>query len=165
MNNQKCLLIGVYNPHRLNNLDSFFEQLKSLSLLHENIIMCEDFNINLPRNDLVSQRFCDNITACVIYIVNRYVIRFAPNCNSALLNIMACSDKSLSILFDQLSLDGLSGHDLLFFVYDLNLSNIFTDLLCILLVQTPIGIDCADVNNKLELFTEKVTEIFNAQCH
>ena len=178
MNHHRCLLIGVYNPHRLNNLESFFEQLKSASILHENIIMCGDFNINLLRNDPLSQRFCDNISACGLFIVNRYPTRFAPNCNSALLDIMACSDKSLSIHFDQLSLDGLSDHDLLFFVYDLNLSSAFTDCVTYrdfnVIDTTALHSLCsntnwnrswfyADVNNKLELLTQNVAEIFNAQ--
>ena len=116
--------------------------------LNENIIMCGDFNINLLRNDPLSQRFCDNISS--FFIVNRYPTRFAPNCNPALLDIMACSNKSLSIHFEQLSLDGLSDHDLLFFVYDLNLSSAFTDCVTYrdfnaidktLFVQTPIGIN------------------------
>ena len=83
--------------------------------------MCGDFTVKLLRYDLQLQRFCG------LYNVNRFPTQFAPNCNPALLDIMACLDKSLYIHFDQLSLDGLSEHDLLFFVYDFNVSCAATD--------------------------------------
>ena len=60
----------------------------------------------------MAKRFCANIRACGVHIVNQDPTRFAPNCNPALLDIMTCSNKSLSI--HQLSLDGISDHDLLF---------------------------------------------------
>ena len=111
LNHQKRMII--YNPHRLNNLATFFDQLKSISLIYENVIICADFNIKLLWSDLLSQRCFDNITTCGLYIVKRYPTRFAPNCNPALPDIMACSDKSLSIHFVQLSLVECFDHDVL----------------------------------------------------
>ena len=85
----KCLLIGVYNPVRTNNFDSFFNQLKDISLAYENIIICGGFNINLLRNDILAERFCDNVTVCNLYtIVNLCPTRFAPHCNPSLLDLM-----------------------------------------------------------------------------
>ena len=72
LNHQKCMFIGVYNLHRLISLESFCDQLKSISLIYENVIMCGDFNIKLLWSDLLSQRCFDNITTCGLYIVNRY---------------------------------------------------------------------------------------------
>ena len=81
--------------------------------------MCDDFNINPLHKDIWAERFCDNVTACGLYIVNQCPTRFAPHCKHALI----FSNKSFSIHLDQLTLAGISDHDLLFYVCDLDLNS------------------------------------------
>ena len=91
---------------------------------------------------------------------------------------MASFDKSLSIHFDQLSLGGLSDHDLLFIVYDLYISSnstecityrnfnaIDTDALQLDYLSTDWNRlwYCANVDNKLELLRQNIIEVFNAR--
>ena len=176
-NHRKCLIIAVYNPSRTNNLDTFFGQLKTISPAYEDIVICADFNINLLRNDLLAERFCDDVTACGLYIVNKYPTRFAPNCNPALLDIMMCSNKSQVIHIDQLSIGGVSDHELLFYVHDMDLhcesygSFSYHDFNAIDIVA--LFTDCStvnwntswyygNVNCKIEVLTLQILKVFNA---
>ena len=94
--------------------------MKTISPAFEDIIICGDFNINLLRNDLLAEQFCDDVTACGLYIVNKYPTQFSPNCNPALLDIMVCSNKSQVIHIEQLAIGGISDHELLFYVHDMD---------------------------------------------
>ena len=40
VNNDKLLIICVYNPHKTNGLNPFFEQLRMKVLKYENINVC-----------------------------------------------------------------------------------------------------------------------------
>ena len=119
---KKCLIIAVYNPSRYNNLEIFFEQLRNICLVYENIVVCVDFNIDILRNDLKAQQFTDNANACGLNIINQWPTRFALNASPALLDVMMCSNLSRTVHYDQLSLAGISDHDMLLYVFGIDLN-------------------------------------------
>ena len=146
--------------------------MKAISVAYENSSLCDDFNINPLHKDIWAERFCDNVTACGLYIVNQCPTRFAPHCKHALI----FSNKSFSIHLDQLTLAGISDHDLLFYVYLNSESNhcfcYYDDWRCgvrgralasqsilTLFLLTVWNCFWYFVNNKLELFTQ-VLQIF-----
>ena len=61
-----------------------------------------------------------SVTCCRLYVVNNIATRFATNCNPALLDLIMCSNDSMSIHFDQLVQSRFTDHDVLFYVYDFN---------------------------------------------
>ena len=175
--NSKCLIVCVYNPTATNNLENFFEDLLSFSLKYENLIVCGDFNINLLRGDLRALRFVETISSYGFNVVNQlWPTRFAPNCNPSLLDLVICSKKSHSLHFDQLSLAGISDHDLLFYVFDFNSicdtaqHILFRDFKKINLTglisecQTINWRECwfyPDVNAKVEYFNNAILYLYN----
>ena len=117
---QKCLLVCVYNPHKTNNIQPFFEKLSDIVIKYDKIVVCGDFNINLLYNGPSIKAFKNNIVSCGLHVINQNPTRFAPNSTPALLDIIMCSNPSLTLHFDQLCLGGISDHDLLFYVLDFN---------------------------------------------
>ena len=85
-------------------------------------MLCGDFNIDILRKDLKAQHFIDNANACGLNIINQWPTRFAPNASPALLDVMMCSNMSLTVHYDELSLAGISDHDMLFCVFDIDLN-------------------------------------------
>ena len=174
--NTKCVLICVYNPSRLNDLSCLFAKLAQISLQYEKIIVCGDFNINLLNNDPKARLFIDNIASCGLLVVNNLPTRYGINCSPALLDLVLCSNTSLSIHFDQISLGGISDHDMLVYVCDFNLhevlqkETVFYDFKsiniemlyyeCSLIDWNSIWL-LPDVNSKLELFNEIITHLFD----
>ena len=92
----KCLLICVYNPNRSNDLSSFFSKLAQISLQYEKTIVCGDFNINLLNVDSKAKMFLDSIASCGLLAVNHLPTRYGLNCTPALLDLVLCSNNSLS---------------------------------------------------------------------
>ena len=83
--------------------------------------MCGDFNIDILREDLKAQQFIDNANVFILNIINQWPTRFAHNASPALLDVMMCSNMSLTVHYDQLSLADISDHDMLFCVFDIDL--------------------------------------------
>ena len=172
----KCLCICVYNPSRTNNLCSLFEKLVEIFLHYEKIIVCGDFNINILSDDMKSTAFKDSVASCGLNIINTLPTRYGPNCSPALLDLVLCSNKSLTIHFDQLSLGGLSDHDMLFYVCDFNLETKLDDEIiyhdfnainmehlyndCLLIEWNQIWW-VPDVNAKIEHFNNVILHLFH----
>lgn len=175
-NNNKCLIIAVYNPSRNNNLEIFFEQLRNICLVYENIVVCGDFNIDILRNDLKAQQFTDNANACGLNIINQWPTRFAPNASPALLDVTMCSNLSRTVHYDQLSLAGISDHDMLFYVFGIDLNcksnekisyRDFKGIDNVSLFNECLNINwnCSwfstSVDSKLELLTQNIQNLFD----
>ena len=173
--NSKCMLICVYNPSRSNNLENLFAKLADIALQYEKIVVCGDFNINLLNDDHKARMFLNSITSCGLLVVNNLPTRYGQNCTPALLDLVLCSSSSLSIHFDQLTLGGLSDHDMLIYVCDfnfqhdsqnekivhdfksINMDMLFTE--CLQIDFTMIW-RLSDVNEKLDLFNNIVVYLY-----
>ena len=170
-NSNKCLILCVYNPHKTNNLQPFFNKIHDVAIRYDKIIVCGDFNVNLLLNGPAVQSFKNNAISCGLHIINHIPTRFAPNSTAALLDVMMCSSPLLTIHSDQLCLGGVSDHDLLFYVLDfdtncqssekityrdfksINMEALFYE--CSIFPWS----ECfylADVNNKLKFITNAV---------
>ena len=106
----------------------------------------------------------------------RWLTRYGVNSTPALLDVMMCSKRSHLIYFNQLCLGGITDHDLLLYVYKLNLKIVpmgpvyFRDFIYINMNARHIECNVvnwtrcclfADVNNKLEYLIKNVLYLFN----
>lgn len=109
----KCIVSCVYNPKRSYPPDTFFSSLSEFSAIYEHIIICGDFNVDLLRTDSRAFQVKDCVSSLGLKIVNHYPTRFCTNSAPSLLDLIIVSDPSSVLLFDQLSLEYISGHVLL----------------------------------------------------
>lgn len=117
------------------------------------------------------------VSSLGLQIINRYPTRFAKGSNPSLLDLAVVSDPSSVLVFDQLSLDYISDHDLLFCTYDINFSHsaipmsftfkdfcsIDHDALQLATVSAPWDL-CRrgiDANQKLDHFQGLVSHLYN----
>lgn len=120
----KCIVACAYNPNRNCSPQTFFSVLSEFAVLYEHIIVCGDFNADLFKNDSHAFQIKDLASALGLEIVNtNYPTRYAKNCTPSLLDLAIVSDISSVLIFDQLSLDCISDHDLLFCTYDINFTH------------------------------------------
>lgn len=112
--NIKSVLVScVYNPYKQFSLEPYFSELSRYAIAYDCYIACGDFNVNLLNEDRHSNELRDHVSALGFTIINNDVpTRFSPNCNPSLLDLFLLSDRSLLLLFDQISF--ISDHDLLF---------------------------------------------------
>lgn len=176
-NNTKCLVSCVYNPDRSSSPVPFFSILSDFSPLFEHILISGDFNADLFKNDSRGNQILDNCSSLGLSIVNSHPTRFSPVSVPSLLDLFIVADASSVLLFDQLSLDGISDHDLLYITYDIRFSHIssplqfsFSDFSSIdlSLLQTAAGLvpwdHClvpADPNDKIKIFQSFVCNLFH----
>ena len=64
---------------------------------------------------------CRNLIGLGLCVVNEFPTRFCHNSRPSLLDVTCVVDKANVVYFDQLSLPGVSDHDMLFLAYNINL--------------------------------------------
>ena len=131
--------------------------------------MCADFNIDILRKDLKAQHFIDNANACGLNIINQWPTRFAPNASPALLDVMMCSNMSLTVLL-------LVYQIMLFCVFDIDLNYKSNEKITSrdfnALDNVSLFNECSSINwnsswfytsvdSKLELLTHNVLKVFD----
>lgn len=120
---QKCLISCCYIPDRRFSPEPFFSALSEFSPVYDNIIVCGDFNANLLKRDSRAHQMKDFVSSCGLTILNDSVPTcFRPNAPPSLLDFIIVSDPSSVLVYDQLSLEGISEHDLLFCTYNISFS-------------------------------------------
>lgn len=119
----KCCLGCVYNPSRNFSPTPFFTALSEFLPHYEHIFICGDFNTNLLTPNSCLSQLLDAISASGLTVMNRYPTRYAPNDPPSLLDLLVVSNPSNVLLMDQLSLEGLSDHDLLYCTYNIDFSH------------------------------------------
>ncbi|XP_037929884.1 uncharacterized protein LOC119664481, partial [Teleopsis dalmanni] len=114
----KKILVGcVYNSHKRFSCDPFFDSLQPIALNFDFLAVLGDFNNDLLSNCGNVSRLNDLIAMSGLNIVNRTIpTRYANNVKPSLLDIIAVSDISKLLLFEQISF--VSDHDLLFITLD-----------------------------------------------
>ena len=118
--NTKVFLSCVYNPQRSRSLSPFLESVSNCAIDYDHYIVCGDINLNLLLKDNLANDFVHNINELGLNLANITVpTRFAHNVNPSLLDIIAVSDVSIILLYEQLSF--ISDHDLLFCSLDIKL--------------------------------------------
>lgn len=120
----KCIVSCVYNPSRNFPPDPFFSEVAYFTQLYEHFIVCGDFNTDLGRRDTLSHKLIDLVLSNGLVVRNSFPTRFAPHSNPSLLDLLIVSDASNVLLFDQIALEGISDHDLLFCSYNIDFSHI-----------------------------------------
>lgn len=173
----KCIVSCVYNPSRNFSPDPFFSVVANFAQLYEHFIICGDFNTDLGRHDILSHKLIDLVLSNGLVVKNSYPTRYAPNSNPSLLDLLIVSDASNVLLFDQLALEGISDHDLLFCSYNIDFSHVpfphsytYRDFKSID-VHSLHREACAipwehcmyleNANNKLNFFQSQIEDLFN----
>lgn len=174
---QKCLVVCVYNPSKLYDLSNFFHILMQFSSQYEHIIFCGDLNIDLLENDNRSKDLMDKLTSVGICKLNNFPTRYSVASKPSLLDILGVADDINVNHFEQLSLPGLSDHDMFFIAYNIDLNQIKADSYVTYrdfkrvdveaLVNEASSLcwhDCwflADINQKVQHFTNLVDYLYN----
>lgn len=118
----KCLVSCTYNPNRSCSPEPFFTALSEYSVSYDHVIICGDFNADLLKSDLRAFQIYDLASSLGLQIVNiSNSTRF--NSTPSVLDLIVVSNPLSVLLFDQLSLDYISDHDLVFCTYDVNFSH------------------------------------------
>ena len=118
----KVLVSCVYNPHRNNSLNDFFNEFVPFVTEYEHIVLCGDFNVNVLNIDNVSSDFLNSVALTGLSIVNSVApTRFGKNSPPSLLDMFLVSNKSIVNHFDQISF--ISDHDLIFSSFDIQLTH------------------------------------------
>lgn len=176
-NRQRCLVACVYNPSRSFDLINFFQTLQEYCSQYENIILCGDLNIDLLENERKSMELTDNLASVGLFVVNKYATRFGPNSKPSLLDVTCVVDMKNVNHFEQLSLPGVSDHDMLFLSYNIEFNatktesfTTFRDFKRVDFVQltTEAALlpwhDCfaiTDINDKLQHFTMLINYLYD----
>jgi len=177
---QKCLIVCVYNPHKSFDLSNFFVKLSEYCVQFKHIILCGDLNIDLSEYDSYSKNLNDKFVSVGLSKINHMPTRFSPNSKPSLLDVLCVADLEYLVHFEQLSLHGISDHDMLFMVYniDYNRSNNettvrfrdFKNIDCESLLAEAASLpwnDCwffSDVDSKVEHFTNLVNYLLINMC-
>lgn len=120
----KCLVSCTYNPNRSCSPEPFFTALSEYSVSYDHVIICGDFNADLLKSDLRAFQIYDLASSLGLQIVNSSnPTCFSINSTPSLLDLIIVSNPLSVLLFDQLSLDYISDHDLVFCTYDVNFSH------------------------------------------
>lgn len=119
MNYVDKLLVGcVYRPNRNIPLEALILNIQDVTLPYKDIIIAGDFNSNL----IVDNTLREYMLAIDLHPTNNTIpTHYTPTLNS-LLDIFFVNHKSRVLLYDQLSASMFSKHDLIFMIYDVNLS-------------------------------------------
>ena len=110
------VLIG--NVYRNNNTVDFFpliNEIKSISIKYEKIIISGDFNNNILKENI----FKNEMISIGLHLVNSTQPTHFTKTNSTLLDLFFIDDIRNAILYDQLSCPNFSKHDLIFLTYDI----------------------------------------------
>lgn len=114
---EKKFLIGVvYNSKSTNDLSSLFSSLSYLSSEYSDVIVFGDFNRNLL-NGGVKLSFINEISGSNIFIVPSDMPTHYSSTSSSLLDFFLTSNLSRVKFMQQISLPGVSDHDLIYMVY------------------------------------------------
>lgn len=175
----KALIICIYNPPGKCCLTNTFVKVNEYSSQYEHILLCGDLNADLLSPDAYTLTLLNNLSSSALSLINpiNQPTRFAANCAPSLLDLMCASDVSNVIHFEQLSLSGISDHDMLCITYNLQFSKTipetyfqYRDFKRInfgALYDECCSIpwnECwylSDVNLKLEFFNTTVSYLFN----
>ncbi|XP_058974110.1 uncharacterized protein LOC131800622 [Musca domestica] len=116
--NQKCLVGCVYRPNKQSNVTELISELQNISMSYEDVIICGDFNSNI----LVEKSLTDEFEALDLYPINSTCPTHYHSTSSSLIDIIFLNQLSKLLLYDQLSAPMFSKHDLLYMIYDVNVS-------------------------------------------
>ena len=107
----------MYNPNKCNDLNTFFGQLRTISPALEDIIVCGDFNIKL-----FAMIFWRNGFVIMLRLV-AYILLMSIHHDMPWTAIQHCLTQWCARINHKLSISigGISDHELLFYVHDLDL--------------------------------------------
>jgi len=159
------------------DLSGFFEKLSEYCMQYKHIILCGDLNIDLSEYDSHSRHLTDRFVSVGLRRVNCMPTRFSPNSRPSLLDVHCVADLDYLVHFEQLSLHGISDHDMLFMVYDIDFNrssnnnlvtfrdfkNTDSESLLAEAATLPWN-DCwffSDVDSKVEHFTNLINYLFD----
>ena len=109
------LLVGcIYRPRSNIDLTFFFDRMERLLCSYDEIIISGDFNCNL----LCDKSLMDNMGSIGLFPINTTTPTHFSISNSTLLDLFFVSDKSKTLLYDQVAVPQFSKHDLIFMCYD-----------------------------------------------
>lgn len=113
----ETILLGVcYNPPKTDFI-SHLEFVLDYSVSYKHFILCGDFNYHIETNCRQSKLFKDVLSNFSINILNSEPTCFFQDSRS-LIDLMLCNNDSMLFL-NQISIPGISDHDLLFCSYDI----------------------------------------------
>lgn len=118
-NFQRCLVICIYNPNKSYDLSNLFLNIYKYSAIYEHILLCGDLNIDLLVENDRTKNLLDNMSSAGLNVINKLPTRFGPHSKPGLLDLFCVSDVNNVLHFEQLSLSGVSDHDLIFLSYNL----------------------------------------------
>lgn len=120
----KCIISCVYNPNKIFSPVPFFDAFAQFAPVYEHIIVCGDFNANLLKADSISCQLLNAVSATGLAVMNStYPTRYSPNDTPSLLDLLIVANPPKVLLLDQLPLDGISDHDLIFATYDIDFTH------------------------------------------
>jgi hypothetical protein len=120
INNTKCLLSVCYRPPKIGFLSEFENALLNYMPSYNNILVLGDFNTDLLNPGTFDYRQLTSI----FYSCNLSFLPFDATHHTAhshtLLDLIAVSDPSQILHHGQISVTGISSHDLVFCVYSIS---------------------------------------------
>lgn len=117
LRNDKVLLGTVYNPPRSNFEIELETILTNFSLIYSDFLLLGDFNYDMLTYSRQATVFSEILDRFSIKRCNDEPTHFTKT-SSSLLDLVLCNSNKVSFL-SQISVPGISFHDLLFFSYDL----------------------------------------------
>jgi hypothetical protein len=117
INNSKCLLSVCYRPPKIGFLSEFENALLNYMPSHNNILVMGDFNTDLLSPGTFDYRQLTSIFySCNLTFLPLHATHHTANSHT-LLDLIAVSDPSQILHHGQISVTGISSHDLVFCVY------------------------------------------------
>lgn len=173
----KLLVCATYKPPKLGHISDCFDLIGNLLPTYTHFLMLGDFNINLSTDRVFYEKtqFLDLVRSIDLKILPFQPTHHLPN-SDTWLDLLLCNDLSIVNNFGQVSLAGLSYHDMIYVELNLKVKiktnkekikfrdykNMNSDLLkqeCALLEWNDLylsnNIDC-----KVELFSNKINNLF-----
>lgn len=173
LSNDKILLGVVYNPPG-SNFESELENIFSeFSITYSNFILVGDFNCDMLSHSTKRTAFNEILERYSINQCNQEPTHFTKT-SSSLLDLVLCNSDGISFL-SQISVPGMSFHDLLFFSYDIlpldkvnsitfrDFNNIkYNELFeyCRSITWNAV-FDMESIDNQIMFFNDKVMELFD----
>ena len=117
-NNCKVLVGCIYRPNKNIDFTDLFQRIDLLTLNYVDTIICGDFNSNL----LVEETLLSSMLTLGLFPVNTTMPTHFTKTTNTLLDLFLVSNKHKILLYDQLSVPGFSKHDMIFCIYDFDLS-------------------------------------------
>ncbi|XP_037930440.1 uncharacterized protein LOC119665224, partial [Teleopsis dalmanni] len=123
--NYKILVTCAYNPNKIFSCDPLFDSLLPIAVKFDFLAVFGDFNIDFLLNSAKAAKLNDLMTMTGLSVENNSMpTRFSNNVRPSLLDLVAVSDLSKVLFFEQISF--VSDPDLLFVTFDYNATKTFT---------------------------------------